>query len=84
MVSSQSPGIPELVREILQLKRLSRGSTIVGLAMLVLIGLISLWSLSQTDVAGSWVSHTHQVISASSHASPVRHAASVAIMPNLL
>src|SRR5579862_2249913 len=65
MVSTQSPGIPELVREILQLRRLSRGSTIVGLAMLVLIWLISLWSLSQTDVAGSWVSHTHQVISAS-------------------
>lgn len=65
MVLTQSPGIPEVARKIVELRRLSRGSTTVGLAMLILIGLISLWSLTQTDVAASWVSHTHQVISAS-------------------
>lgn len=65
MVLTQSPGIPEVARKIVDLRRLSRGSTTVGLAMLILIGLISLWSLTQTDVAASWVSHTHQVISAS-------------------
>lgn len=64
MTSTQSPTLRELSRKIVELRGLSRASTLVGLTMLIVIGLISVWSLRQMDVTGAWVSHTYQVISA--------------------
>ena len=64
MTDTQSPTVRELSRKIVELRGLSRASTLVGLTMLIVIGLISVWSLRQMDVTGAWVSHTYQVISA--------------------
>jgi PAS domain S-box-containing protein len=63
MTSTPNSAVPELSRKIVELRGLSRASTLVGLAMLTVIGLISIWSLRQMDATGSWVSHTYQVIS---------------------
>lgn len=60
---AQNTGFSEVARKIVELRRLSRGSALVGFAMLFLVGLISVWSLSQMDATGYWVSHTYQVIS---------------------
>jgi PAS domain S-box-containing protein len=65
MNSTQSPALAEVARKIAELRRLSLGSAVVGFAMLIVVSLISIWSLRQMDVTGDWVSHTYQVISLS-------------------
>jgi PAS domain S-box-containing protein len=47
------------------LERQSRAWSALGLAMLVLIGLISAWSLAEVNAADSLVNHTYNVVSAS-------------------
>jgi len=42
--------------------------SIVGLAMLVLVGLIALWTLRQVNDSDRWVDHTREVINSAEHA----------------
>ena len=58
------PG-PAVASEISQLKRTNRVSAVVGIAMLVFVVCIAIWSLQQAASAEYWVTHTYQVLNLS-------------------
>jgi len=51
--------------EISELKRTNRVSAVVGIAMLVLVVCIAIWSLQQAASTEYWVNHTYQVLNLS-------------------
>lgn len=56
---------PVLASKISRLNQTNRASAVVGIAMLVLVVCIAVWSLQQAASTEYWVTHTYQVISAS-------------------